>query len=96
MNVTDKIIIHGNEWKQSDVKEEIDFCLTKNWSRKHWVKNIPNKPTAIHPHDHCQICWWELFETGSEEHSIGYTDGYRWVCSECFHKFIEQKLNPES
>ena len=40
-------------------------------------------------HDHCQICWWTLSEGGDVEHSVGYTDCRRWICSECFHQFIE-------
>jgi hypothetical protein len=26
---TSKIVIHGNEWEQSDVQESVKFCLTK-------------------------------------------------------------------
>jgi len=40
-------------------------------------------------HDHCEICWWSLTEGGDEEDSTGYTDGQRWICSECYHQFIE-------
>jgi hypothetical protein len=42
-------------------------------------------------HDHCQICWWELFETATEEHSVGYTNGLQWICSECYEKIIATK-----
>lgn len=40
-------------------------------------------------HDHCEICWWTLSEGGDEEHSVGFTDGRRWICSECHYQFIE-------
>ena len=40
-------------------------------------------------HDHCEICWWDLFETEDEQHSIGYTDGRQWICSECYQQFVE-------
>jgi hypothetical protein len=40
-------------------------------------------------HDHCEICWWTLSDGGDEEHSVGYTDGQRWICSECYNQFIE-------
>jgi hypothetical protein len=39
--------------------------------------------------DHCEICWWELFESNDEEHAFGYTDGRKWICSECYHLFIK-------
>ncbi|NOS72777.1 MAG: hypothetical protein HOP33_22985 [Verrucomicrobia bacterium] len=87
-----KVIIHGNEWEQAHIQESIEYCLTKKWSRQRWAKKPQSKPTKIHPHDHCEICWWELFETNEDEHSLGYTDGYHWICSECFHKFIEPKI----
>ena len=80
MNSADNVVIHGKEWKQSDVKEQIEFCLTKKWSLANFKK--PN-------HDHCEICWWTLVTTEDENHSVGYTDGYRWLCRECYHQFIE-------
>lgn len=43
-------------------------------------------------HDHCEICWWEIRESDEEELGIGFTtDGHSWVCSECYHQFIENK-----
>lgn len=42
-------------------------------------------------HDHCEICWWTLHESEEPEHGEGYTsDGHKWLCSECFSKFILQ------
>jgi ATP-dependent Clp protease ATP-binding subunit ClpC len=39
--------------------------------------------------DQCPICNWELFESESEpHHSIGYTNGRDWVCTECYEKFL--------
>ena len=40
-------------------------------------------------HDHCEICWWELSETDDETHSLGFTDGRYWICSECYQRFIK-------
>jgi hypothetical protein len=39
-------------------------------------------------HDHCQICWWDLFDSDDVAHSIGYNSGTRWICNECYEKFI--------
>ena len=41
-------------------------------------------------HDHCEICWWTLFESEDPERSIGYTDGINWVCTECYEKFLKE------
>jgi len=40
-------------------------------------------------HDHCEICWWKLFETQDIEHSVGYSNGHGWICRECFERFIQ-------
>ena len=39
-------------------------------------------------HDHCEVCWWELFDTADAAHGIGYTDGSGWLCSECYEQFV--------
>lgn len=39
--------------------------------------------------DLCHICAWELFESDDPSHGTGFTNGYTWVCEECYHRFIE-------
>ena len=42
-------------------------------------------------HDHCEICWWMLFESEVLEDGQGYTiDGHKWICTECYLQFLEQ------
>jgi hypothetical protein len=44
-------------------------------------------------HDHCEICWWTLHESEDPETGEGYTsDGHKWLCSECFSRFIARKV----
>lgn len=38
--------------------------------------------------DRCVVCTWELFECSDPEHSVGYTNGRDWLCSECYEKFV--------
>jgi hypothetical protein len=38
--------------------------------------------------DRCVVCAWELFECNDPEHSMGYTNGRDWLCSECYEKFV--------
>ena len=40
-------------------------------------------------HDHCQVCGWELRDSDEEDQAIGYIDGADWICTECYHQFIE-------
>jgi hypothetical protein len=40
--------------------------------------------------DLCLICDWELFESQSEpDHGVAYTNGQKWVCTECYEKFLQ-------
>jgi hypothetical protein len=39
-------------------------------------------------HDHCEICGFTLAEGDDPESSEGYTDGFRWICVECFDKLL--------
>lgn len=38
----------------------------------------------------CEICFWELCESEDLEHSLGCTDGHRWLCIECYDQFIQK------
>ena len=38
----------------------------------------------------CEICGWELFASGDEKRSMGYTDGRQWICSECYDHFFRR------
>ena len=51
-------------------------------------ETAPEVVPAGWDHDHCQICWWDLFESPDEAHSIGYTDSRGWLCSECYDQFV--------
>jgi ferredoxin len=47
-------------------------------------------------HDHCQVCNWTLCASSDPEHFDGYTDGYFWMCAECYQRFVVKKeLNDE-
>lgn len=38
----------------------------------------------------CEICSWELCESSEEAHAFGYTDGHRWICSECHDRLVRK------
>jgi hypothetical protein len=38
-------------------------------------------------HEHCELCWQKISEYPSDQPE-GYTDGYYWLCLECYHKYI--------
>ena len=40
--------------------------------------------------DWCSICNWELSADGGEEHSIGYTNGRQWLCTDCYERFFSE------
>src|SRR5262249_3509871 len=76
------------KWKPRDaVIEEstgrfsFDLALAKKSKRFRLVKGAWKK-------DHCTICRWELFES-KDDHGAGYTNGYEWLCEECFERFVK-------
>jgi hypothetical protein len=42
-------------------------------------------------HDHCEFCGSKFSKDEHDQH-VGYvtSDGYRWVCEECFDDFHEE------
>jgi Clp amino terminal domain, pathogenicity island component len=81
---------HKRPWKNVDIvvekktgKTSFDLDLAGDSANFELVKGGWTK-------DHCFICRWELFETGDEEHGIGYTNGHQWLCIECYTKFWER------
>ncbi len=43
----------------------------------------------------CTICGWELQAEGGSERSEGFTDSRRWICAECYRRFVERQKLPE-
>ncbi len=75
-----QVIIHGDLWERSDVKKVVADCKELNWIEA----NYDGKGS----HDHCEICWWELFESDDSTHGVGYKNNNQWLCSECFSNLI--------
>ena len=90
LDVHDTVTIHGDEWKWSDIRDEVEWCRTRTWERKHWAAREQAQATArISPHNHCRICWWTLADSSDPAVNIGYHAGRDiWLCSECYDKFI--------
>lgn len=82
--------IHGDEWKWSDIRAEVEWCRTHTWERKNWAARDETRTAEdISRHDHCRICWWTLADSSDPSVGIGYHAGRDiWLCSECYDKFI--------
>ena len=61
------------------------FLMGATLSRKKYVKYRDNWE-----HDHCEFCWRKFSERQGDTNE-GYvtTDGYHWVCDDCFADFKE-------
>lgn len=73
--------------------------VDKYHSKPYTGQKIRTESQRIEPdgweHDHCQICWWTLSEGDDPCRNQGYTyDGTKWVCTECFTKFIGPERLP--
>ena len=81
------VVIHGDEWKKSDIEEPVEWAKSKSWIKKVWVSESNDWD-----HDHCQICWWKLRKSENPEIGTGYhnVENDNWICSECFEQFLKQ------
>lgn len=75
--------IHGDEWKLSDIQENVDWCKEQQWRLMKY--DNPND------HEHCLICYWTIFKSENCEDGFGYYyGGSTWLCTECYAKFISK------
>jgi hypothetical protein len=98
----DAILIHGDYWKVSDVKEEVEWCRKQLWEQESFVPRDAIKqkylwaehkegravPEGGWEHEHCQVCWWKIRISDDPEIGIGYTNGNQWLCAECYRQFV--------
>jgi len=64
--------------------EEIGELKKQEWHLAKW-KSMNTEDT----HEHCRICWQALYEKGDEAGMFGYTDGYDWVCQQCYVEHLQ-------
>ena len=89
MEKEEYVLIHGYKWKKTDIQEPVDWAITQTWRKILW-SSIPHKDT----HDHCQVCWWTLFDSEEAESGVGYVNENNcWLCTECYEQFINQNHN---
>jgi hypothetical protein len=78
------------KWASRDLAVEretgqisFDLSLAENTDAFHIAQNAWK-------YDSCAICRWRLDDSPELEHSVGYTNGRDWVCSECYEKFLKR------
>lgn len=42
-------------------------------------------------HEHCALCWETISDFEGHQHS-GYTDGKKWLCADCYKKYIRDDI----
>jgi hypothetical protein len=78
------------EWKPMDVvvdNEAGGILFDLSLSDGHRYQLQPGGWTK----EPCAICGWELEAKNNPERSEGFTNGRRWICAECYHRFVERK-----
>jgi hypothetical protein len=79
---------HRKPWKARDLAVSKDGRISFDVSLTADAQNFDLKQGGW-KQDRCAICRWELFESDDKpDHSIGYTNGRDWVCTECYEKFL--------
>lgn len=82
----EEIIIHGKKWKLSHIKKVVEECKEYEWKEKRYVRAESQHHTDSH--QHCEICWWTIFESDNPELGTGYSHGQSWLCLECYTNLI--------
>lgn len=69
-----------------------------NAFRKRIGKERPARSETVIPdgwdHEHCYLCF-ETISAQPDEVNEGWTDSKAWLCSDCYHKYIESKNNSQ-
>ena len=42
-------------------------------------------------HDHCEICYQELYYSEEPKFGYAFTNGQEWICSECYLKYMNKQ-----
>lgn len=79
-------------WRKREWKP-IDVLLENETGRVCFDISPPDDPglkftPAAWTTDWCSICNWELSTNAGEGHSIGYTNGRQWLCTDCYDRFF--------
>ena len=101
------VLIRGEAWKISQIEDQVQWCLGQRWKRRKWTASSSvvykdGKKVGLREggwdHDHCEICWWKLFDSENTEEGEAYCDeGISWLCIECYDQFIlDDALNLHS
>jgi len=45
-------------------------------------------------HEHCELCMATISDIGDDQQE-GYTDGNKWLCDECYNKYIVTRKNQD-
>lgn len=77
--------IHESEWKKWNIADLIEEVKAGRWVKESWALIYEHWD-----HDHCEICWWKLYESDVPENGIGYhnLENDNWICTECYEQFI--------
>lgn len=78
------IIIHDQPWSLSELQDQIQSVNEFDLVKTKFVAG------GQHTHDHCEICWWTIYETSDEESGFSYCFGSLHVCLECYGHFVAQ------
>lgn len=83
------------EWKPIDVLVETEtgqVCFDTAAPEDPRFKFVP----AAWQRDWCLICNWELSTEAGDEHSVGYTNGRQWLCTDCYERFFRNNNQSNS
>ena len=77
-------------WKPLDIvvdNEQGGICFDVSVADGQRFRLVPGGWTK----ESCAICSWYLTGEDGPERQEGFTNGRRWICAECYYRFVEKK-----
>ena len=82
---------HRATWSSRDALVTKDGVCATVYTGQRYDSNKMELRRSFWDHDHCEVCNWLLTDSQGEEHSVGYFNGYNWLCEECYRLFIDER-----
>ena len=75
------ITIHEESWDLEYIHGNVEVARPLDWKPEQLLVTPAE-------HEHCLVCWWTMHASSDVSIGRGYHSGTRWLCSECYARFI--------
>ena len=83
---------YRQKWESRDALVLKDGSRATIYTGQDYDPSEMNLIRGFWDHDHCEACNWEMTDSMGEDHLYGYTNGYNWLCEECYRLFVTEDV----